>query len=248
MAYSAAFSLGLGTSQTGLALRATLTNSAGTPDASLRDIATGFTEFGAGNYQWYYSSVPDSQQGAVVFHVGDIGVAADFSGVTVKAAAAINPEDANNPWILSPRTLTQSAAQVAAIVEGTTVTVTRGDTLTIALTGLGSLTGNTDIWFSAKRSRQDSDDDAQIRISRLNGIQRLNGAAYGTSGDGSITVDDAAAGNITITIQAAASRNLQLVENGVYDIQVSDASSQIFTRSIAKWVVNADITKLITNP
>jgi hypothetical protein len=86
--YAETFALALGTSQTGLTLKAALVGTDGVIDAAKRDIATGFTEHGLGNYQWVYGGFADGFRGSVVFYVGTLGAATDFSGVAVKASAA----------------------------------------------------------------------------------------------------------------------------------------------------------------
>lgn len=86
----------LGSSQTGLSstLRAALMDTTGTIHATHRDISTGFVEVGGGNYSWVYALTPDSYRGAAVFYTGTLGGAAtDFSGVTVKTASPVTPEE-----------------------------------------------------------------------------------------------------------------------------------------------------------
>lgn len=88
MTFSETFGLALGTSQTGLTLKAALVGTDGVIDTTKRDITAGFTESGSGNYQWVYASFADGFRGSVVFYTGSLGVAADFTGVAVKASAA----------------------------------------------------------------------------------------------------------------------------------------------------------------
>lgn len=81
---------------TGLTLYASLIDTAGTIHATLRDIATGFTELGDGRYQWYSASIPDNYRGMAVFHTTAVGAGTDFSGVEIRAIQAINPEQHEN--------------------------------------------------------------------------------------------------------------------------------------------------------
>jgi hypothetical protein len=100
MPYTLSFNLNLGSSQTGLTLKAALMDTAGTIHATIRDIATGFVEVGAGNYLWSYTLIPDGYRGCVVFYTGVLGVAANFAGVVVKTEISVNPEEAERVDVL----------------------------------------------------------------------------------------------------------------------------------------------------
>jgi hypothetical protein len=158
--------------------------------------------------------------------------------------------DEGDVWEHSTRTLTQSGASVTAAVSGSTITITRGDTLSAALTDLGAVTGYVSIDFTVKESKADSDDDAVIRI-RLNasgtddGLLRLNGAdASARAGNGSITIDDASDGDITITLAAAETDDL-LVQDGLYyDVQLITATA-VSTLAEGTCNVSGDVTRAI---
>lgn len=148
-------------------------------------------------------------------------------------------------WASATRTLTQSGAQVAAVVTGTTVTVHRGDTLSIALTALGNLTGNTKVWFTVKSVPVDdtADTGAMLQVEKSVGLVRI-AAAAGTAGDGSLTVNDAALGNITIAVLPAASA---LLVPGSYQYDVQDLTGgAITTRSSGIFIVSADATRAVS--
>lgn len=91
-----------------------------------------------------------------------------------------------DPWVASSRTLTQTAAQVAAAVTGSALTITRYVTFRATLTGL-TLTGSP-VYFAVKRAIGDSDNDSLILIKASVGLTRINGAAASTAANGSITV------------------------------------------------------------
>lgn len=153
---------------------------------------------------------------------------------------------ANAVWANASRTLTQTAAQVAAVMAGSTLTIQRGDTLTITLTGLGSLATRSKLWFTAKHSTGDSDDDARLFIEETAGLTRLNGAAYTTTTDGDITVDGEAAGDITITVKAAATAALSDQRTLVYDVQILRADGTVATLTSGTAIVVADVTRAVT--
>lgn len=87
MAYTLDVALALGAGNTGLSLEMQLKDTAGSNVGSA--VTSGFVEFGAtGNYLFHYAAWPDSHRGAAVFQIA--------SGGAVKAAVAINPEEAEN--------------------------------------------------------------------------------------------------------------------------------------------------------
>lgn len=84
MSYTLDFTISLGSTQTGLTLRAQLFDTSGTPTGS--EISTGFTELGNGHYLWHYASIPDAHRGGVKFYESG-------SSSTPLAVCSINPEE-----------------------------------------------------------------------------------------------------------------------------------------------------------
>lgn len=146
-----------------------------------------------------------------------------------------------NPWELSPRTLTMTAAAISAVISGTSITIHRGDYISIPIASLGDISLRTELWFTVKRNRSDADTQSIIQITEGGGLVRLNGAAYATPAHGSITVTDAVAGDITIAIDEAAT--LLLVPQAcVYDVQVLSGGNTS-TLADSQCDINADITR-----
>jgi hypothetical protein len=150
-------------------------------------------------------------------------------------------------WSYSSRTLTQSAASVAAAVDGDRISITRGDSLSASITGLGSIANYTKLWFTVKRERNDADTAAILQVVLTNpaagtdGLLYLNGAAA-TAAQGSITVDDAAAGDITIAVDEVATA--QLADSScVYDVQVRRSTGAVNTLTEGECDINADISR-----
>lgn len=114
---------------------------------------------------------------------------------------------AGDPWSASVRTLTQPAASVVAAVTGSNITLYTHATASISLTGLGSIAARDQLWFVVTSAPED-DDAAEVLIEETAGLTRLAGAAYATAAHGSITVDDAADGDITVTLAATAAAGL----------------------------------------
>ena len=147
-------------------------------------------------------------------------------------------------WSYANRTLTMTVNQIlSAVAAGDRITVQRGDTLSWPLTDLGSVSGNTRLWFTVKRNRADLDTAAILQIELPGGLIRLNGAA-GTAGDGSITVVDAPTGDVTIVIASVASAQLP-PGKWYWDFQ-SLIGTTVHTHADGVFEVDSDITRDIT--
>lgn len=152
-------------------------------------------------------------------------------------------------WAYATRTLTQSAASVVAAVSGSNITVRRGDYTSIALTGLGAIpAGRTGLWFTVKEDPEgDADTAAIIQVEETKGLLYLNGAA-GTAAQATLTVDDEAAGNITIVLTDTATAQLSVYAGIDYDVQYLDASGAAITMTAGMFTVTADSTRAIVAP
>lgn len=143
--------------------------------------------------------------------------------------------------------LDNSAVTFVTAVNGTTITVLRGDTLSGALTDIGALTDYVSIDFTVKQNYSQTDDEAIIRIRKNasgtdDGLLRLNGAAA-TANLGSIAINDLASGDITITLAASCTDDLS-TGNYVYDVQMITASA-VDTLTYGKLTVSSDVTRAI---
>jgi hypothetical protein len=148
-------------------------------------------------------------------------------------------------WSEGTRTLTATAASTIATLSGSNITCKRGDSLSAALTGLGSLANRSKLYFTVKRNEADVDTASIVQIEETAGLVYLNGASS-TAGNGSLTVNDATAGDITIVLKAAATAELPLA-GYVYDIQIVRSSgTPVSTLSEAAFTVDDDITRAIT--
>ena len=87
MTYTLNFSIGLGSSNTGLTLNSQLVDDDGVNTGDV--LTTGFTEIGNGYYLWHYEDFPDEFRGGVkFFEQGTPGTTLVFG--------SINPEEAEN--------------------------------------------------------------------------------------------------------------------------------------------------------
>lgn len=144
-------------------------------------------------------------------------------------------------WAYATRTLTQSAAVSAAAVTGDDITIVRGDTVSISLTGLGSLAGMEKLYFSVKDNYRNADSESIIMIEAGTGLVYINGAIATTPANGSLIIDDESAGDITITLKAVESAKL-VCKPYYCDIQIITASG-VFTLHSGNFVVVGDITR-----
>jgi len=150
-------------------------------------------------------------------------------------------------WSYVDRTLTQAAASVQAAVTGASITVYRGTTWSISLTGLGDLTAFDKIYCSVKRNAGQADSEAVLRLSDTDGLEWFNQVAAATPGDGSLVVTDAVIGAITLTVEAAVTQNAPL-GTFLYDIKgVATDGNPVTLKSIGgQFVIAAEVTRAVT--
>jgi hypothetical protein len=150
-----------------------------------------------------------------------------------------------NPWDFPTRTLTQTASTVATALEGGVISITRGDSLSVSITGLGDISGRTKLWFTVKTNRANTDAQSIIQIEESAGLLYINGAVATVAGNGSITVTDAVAGNITVALDEAETDDLEPTGRLYYDVQVLTAAGNVTTLSSDLCRVIADVTRVV---
>ncbi|HUV82894.1 MAG TPA: hypothetical protein VMW53_07465 [archaeon] len=148
-------------------------------------------------------------------------------------------------WASAVRTLTISAVPSFAATAGV-LYMSISSTFSASITGLGSLANISKLYFTAKRKVADEDADAIIQIEETGGLLILNGAVAGTPANGSLTVDDAVAGDITIVLSEEETIKL-LKENLFYDIKIiRTIGTTASVLQIGILVVTEDVTDAIT--
>lgn len=179
------------------------------------------------------------------------GAARMTSGESYKIVLVATIDSASRTWVrLVSRdatvnvSLSQAAAQVASIVEGSTITVQRGDTTTISLTGLGDISARTKLWFTAKASREHTDAQALILATEAAGLLTIAGRDDAAGETCTITVTNAVTGAVTIVLSAAATKALPIT-TGEYDLQMLTASG-VSTLTESGFAVVSDVTQAIT--
>jgi hypothetical protein len=153
------------------------------------------------------------------------------------------------------RTLTQSMiAILSSMIAGNTITITRGDTISFPITGLGDLSGRTGLWFTVKmHPSHETDAQAKVQITEDDGLIRLNGAEADVPGDGWFDIDDEVNGDITINLAADAcaalimsgtfpSRTTVKTWSWRWDVQIRQPGPGVWTPRSGAFVVEEDVT------
>jgi hypothetical protein len=271
MAFTMTAAVILGAANSGLTLSADLRNADGTSAAGLTTTNLAEVAAGSGSYTWT-GTLPDNHRGYIRFMDGvtfkaqvpvdpaevervDVKVstrsshsAADVWAVgtrTLTSFGTLVSDVAAAVWAYASRTLTQTAVQVAAILSGSSLVLERGDTWTISLTGLGSLAGRSKLWFTLKSQHNHTDAESLVQIEETAGLLYLNGTAAGTAADGSITVTDANAGNVTITLKPAATAVLSPATRLYWDVQTL-TGTVVSTRTTGSAQISADVTRSVS--
>lgn len=161
------------------------------------------------------------------------------------AAISAGGATAAEVWAYASRTLTQSAATVTSVVSGSTITATRGDTLTASVTGLGNISTRSKLWFTVKDDNEDLDSAAMIQIEETGGLLYMNGAAAGTASNGSITVTNETTGALTIVLKAAETDDLRQC-TAHYDIQMLTSAGVVTTLTQGVFDVGLDTTRAVS--
>jgi hypothetical protein len=143
-----------------------------------------------------------------------------------------------------------SFAQAAAALgvdtpDAGTIGVRRGDSISTRLTGLGDISARTKLWLTVKENPDvEADAASVIQVEETAGAVYINRKSASASDLASLTVDDAAAGDITLVITAAGAA---LLKPGTYsyDVQMLTASG-VTTLATGSFVVSSDVTNALT--
>jgi hypothetical protein len=206
--------------------------SSGTGTGQIRLITAydGATKVATVSDNW--TTIPDNTSVYKVLPVGRVIV----DSITAGAVSDV--------WSAPARTLTMSAAAVVSAVDGDDIAILRGDTFSATITGLGDISARSNLWFSVKVQRSDADSAAIIQIDEDTGLLFLNGTAATVAGNGSIVVNNATTGSITITLAAAETDDLRK-QSLTYDIQMLTGAGVVTTLSEGGARVVADVTRVI---
>ncbi len=110
------------------------------------------------------------------------------------------------------------------------------------MTGLGSIVGYSEIWFTVKGSRNDVDTSSKVQVTTGSKLRRIEGVAPSSSDNGIITVSSCALGNLVVTISACETSAL-VPGNGIYDFQWKGSTGSIATLSSGLCTIEGDVTR-----
>lgn len=151
-------------------------------------------------------------------------------------------------WTYGTRTLTQAAVAPQEFIDAGTLSGLRGDTLSLSITDLGSLANYSALYFTVKTDFALTDAESTIQIVKKpggsDGLLYLNGASTTTSW-GSITINDSITGDITIALNANATKELE-VNLYNYDVQIVRSSGvPVSTLAFGRLSIIDDVTRSI---
>ena len=148
-------------------------------------------------------------------------------------------------WSYAERTLTTSAVGVVTPTGGN-ISIVRGDSWSADITSLGDISTRTKLWFTVKHQRSDLDSASTIQIEETAGLIYLNSAdASARAANGSITVTDEVAGDVTIALDEVETALLQQRAGLPYDIQMLDAAGDVTTLALAGATITDDVTRAV---
>lgn len=185
--------------------------------------------------------------------LSDLAAILEDTGTTIPALiAALNDPTAAAVaaavWTYATRTLTQTSQQIAAAIDGSTITVHRGDHFSEQLTDLGAIpVDRTKFWFTVKTDPENDADTASIlQVEETDGLLYLNGAAASDDALASVVIDDEATGDVTLTIKDTVTADLGKTIGISYDFQYLDVDGNATTLASGTFVVNVDVTRAVS--
>lgn len=124
-------------------------------------------------------------------------------------------------------------------------TVYAGDTIRLAIPGLGSLTGVQKIYFSVKRYRYEADNRSIVHIELTDGLLYFNASEAKDKLHGGITITDENDGDISVFLQA--SESVQIFGATYYcDVKVVEGDGSVITKMQGELTFEYTITKAVT--
>lgn len=260
----------LGPSYTGLTLKVVLRDETGATvnfaDSAASKIDDDSTlqvvEYDSGFYSVWTNQIPDSvpafialldnaddsflgQEALVVLNDPSAATIAtavedtladDFAGITASVdegalSAAV--------WAVAP------AAVVAAVSSSGAVSVYRGTTWNVPLTGLPDMSDYDTVYLTIKRRLEDEDEDAIMQLSTDGGLLILNGATAATAANGTLTKN----GTTGLDAWVEESETATVAPwTYYYDVKGVDADGDtaMLAHPALLWSVVADVTRKVS--
>jgi len=154
----------------------------------------------------------------------------------------VNPDNTVNATVSGTivNYVTIPSAVAQASILAAQITAVRGDTLTVALPIMGSLTGRTGLVFTAKKTVSDLDSEAILQVSESSGLLILNGSST-VVGTAQLSVTNATTGAVNLTLSAATTATIPLLDY-LWDCQTV-LSSGVSTPINGVLSVTGDVTR-----
>lgn len=151
-------------------------------------------------------------------------------------------------WAYTTRTLTQTAASIIAAVTGSTITQTRAVDWSFSITGMGNIAARDTFYFTLKRRTILPDSEALVQIEETAGLVFINGKPAGVAGaaNGTLTVTDAVAGDVTVTLTAEESAKLAAEAGLDYDFKMITVAGAVQQMTAGKFNISSVVTEAIT--
>jgi hypothetical protein len=148
-------------------------------------------------------------------------------------------------WTYTPRTLTTPGGSVIDSGGGI-VNVYQYNTWVIAITGLGDISGRDLLYFTVKEDIERADGSAQtiLQIEETAGLIWIGGEAAANPALGTLVVNDAVAGNITITVDETVTGLPSM--DGRYDVKMITAAGVASVLSISTFHILEAVTRAVT--
>jgi len=105
-------------------------------------------------------------------------------------------------------------------IRASRLSIWRGDTLRLRITGLGNITSRSDLYFTFKKYSGDTDAQAQIQVSESGGLLYIDGGAATTAANGYITVLSESRGVLEVAVAAEETAKLENDFLGYVDLQI----------------------------
>jgi hypothetical protein len=184
--------------------------------------------------------------------VGSSGMYAAFFQVGAGADELVKSETVYHaPWawetnqdVNSLIRMLQNNTAVRRYIREEQIEIKRSTDVDFDVWGLGDLSGRSSLYFTVKMMREkDEVTDAQsiIQIEETAGLLYINKNAASVAGNGTLTVTDALAGNITVTLAATESDKIEPNTSYLYDIKMDNT-----VLGEGKFYVSTAITRTIT--
>lgn len=163
------------------------------------------------------------------------------------ASSTLSTLTAAQVWAYVTRTLTQSAAQIHDIIEGSMITVYQYSLWEFSITGLGDISDRSRLYFTAKEDLDSDDDEAAtiVQLEETDGLLYIDGAAADDALMGTLTVDDEILGNISGVVNPSVT-GIDAPKLGLYDVRrITAAGVALPPLTISDFRVKSSITKAV---